>query len=331
VRSEQGPVNVWEPLRVTYFGLIFLPFLLYTPAVHGSDPGHRDNSIARLVHFRTTVDVPMASPPRAFTLIELLVVIAVIAILAALLLPVLSRAKGHAWRIDCLNNQKQLVLAWHVYSGDNRDFLVLNGGGTPRASGPYLWVLGNNHGFPTGFTDPQFLTSPTHALFAPYLKKAQQVYKCAADKSTMRVGSKDVPKIRSYALNCYMGVLAGNYEGPISIDSSYRMHLKSTHLGAEAANRFVFMDVNPASICTPGFGVNMSTADTFTHYPAFGHNGSGVVSFADGHVISHKWVDARTRRNAPRGAEHIGHNESSPNNLDMKWIKERTTARLQIR
>jgi prepilin-type processing-associated H-X9-DG protein len=86
------------------------------------------------------------------------------------------------------------------------------------------------------------------------------------------------------------------------------------------------MDVNPASICTPAFGVDMSL-QTFIHYPSSLHGGLGVVSFADSHVESHKWLDARTRIGLPSGQQYIPHNDPSPNNQDLRWIGERTTSR----
>src|SRR2546430_17577333 len=89
---------------------------------------------------------PRTPNGQAFTLIELLVVIAIIAILAALLLPVLAKAKDEARRIQCISNQKQAILAWAMYPGDNRERLVLNGGEGLANVKPYFWGYGGNHG-----------------------------------------------------------------------------------------------------------------------------------------------------------------------------------------
>jgi len=264
-----------------------------------------------------------SSTSAGFTLIELLVVIA---ILAALLLPALSRAKAQALRIQCINGEKQLSLAWMLYSGDNREFLVQNGGGQPLSSGAYLWVLGSNHGFPQALTNTQYLLSEKYALFAPYLKLAQ-LYKCPTDRSTLRSGNRNTPKIRSYAMNSYLGAAQGTTVGPIQISTAFKVHLKSSSLAADLpARRFLFMDVNPASICTPGFGVNM-VQDTMIHYPATAHNGQAVVSFADNHVESHKWIDFRTRASLRGTTDHIPHDLVTSKNPDLQWIRERTTSR----
>jgi hypothetical protein len=152
-------------------------------------------------------------------------------------------------------------------------------------------------------------------------------YKCPADRSTWPVNGKKVFELRSYSLNCYLGTPPANVETPITINSAYKVHLKVAQIAADLpANRFAFIDVNPASICTPAFGMDL-TRDVFVHYPSTFHAGLGVVAFADSHVESHRWSDRRTQRGLPGGANYIPHNEPSPNNQDLLWLRERTTSK----
>ncbi len=260
---------------------------------------------------------------KGFTLIELLVVIAIIAILAALLLPALAKARQHAHRIKCLNNQRQLAITGVLYSTDNNEALVPNGAQQPaNAQREILWVLGDYHSFVSALTNDIYLLDPKYAAFARYLK-TKGVYKCPSDSTTYVLNQgRPVPQIRSCSLNVYLAPNAGVSQ---HISSRYRVFWKSTDILAPA-NTFTFMDVTPQNLCTPAFIVLMpgTAYDQFFHFPATHHNRGGVLSFADGHAEAHRWRDQRTIRTAALGVK-IGHDIVSPRNPDLAWIQERTT------
>ncbi len=269
---------------------------------------------------------------QGFSLIELLVAVAVIAILSALLLPGLSQARRQANRSRCINNQRQLLLTWQLYSGDNLESAVANGHGPAvssialssamnEASTTKFWVPGDDHFYYAAFTNAQWLTDSRYAMFAPYLRSAA-LYKCPEDKRASKIpGIGNLPHVRSYSMNAYVGWTVN----PDELDSHYRVFASITEMvGPSPANIFVFQDVHPDNICYPAFVVRMpGEPEQFFHYPSSLHNGRGVVAFADGHVETHRWVDARTTPPVTGGV--LAHWNDSPGNPDLAWIRERTS------
>jgi len=256
----------------------------------------------------------------AFTLIELLVVIAIIAILASLLLPVLAGAKARAKRIGCINNQKQLALVWFTYSMDNNDWVAANGEYDPPTTSLQLWVQG---AFVTPANDGRsdLLFNPQYAQFARYLQ-TPKTYVCPTDNQTVKAGGQVFPKLRSYSLNAYFGWV-GPWDTRLAAGYKiYRKYTDTTEL--PPAGLFLFQDVNSNSICWPYFGVQMAQDDIF-NYPGISHEHGGVISYADTHVEYHRWTDPRTI--TAYSSDYHAHQDSSPGNADLYWLRGRTTVK----
>lgn len=266
---------------------------------------------------------------QGFTLIELLVVIALISILAAMLLPVLKNARERTTGYQSVNNTRQLLLAWLLYSDDFNGRLAYNlggagGGKNPAAKTNLNWV--NNNLTWELDADNTNTTTLTEASLGPYANRVTKIYRCPNDRvlSNKQQEAGWTHRVRSYSMNAMVGD-AGEISatGSNENNAGYVQFFRITDL-PRPSDIFVFVEEHPDSI-NDGYFLNKFYNYHWIDLPASDHNGTAPFAFADGHAQLHRWVEESTQQPLVPGSIDFPLALAEGQTTDLTWVLSHTS------